>query len=162
MVLRIGGRLADRDQTPHPKREMGLRRSTQGDHDSPIDRMVGDARSLHGPVRRDSGGRPSDRSIPGSAVVAPNPIAPPETLVTVGPYAWTRNPIALSHAMALIGLSLVVGSISAVTLVIILSIPVHFAMLHEEQTLQGRFGEAYRAYAASVPRWIPRMGKRQS
>jgi len=92
----------------------------------------------------------------------PNPIAPPETLVTVGPYAWTRNPIALSHAMALIGLSLVVGSISAVTLVIILSIPVHFAMLHEERTLQGRFGEAYRAYAASVPRWIPRMGKRQS
>jgi protein-S-isoprenylcysteine O-methyltransferase Ste14 len=92
----------------------------------------------------------------------PNPIAPPRTLVTVGPYAWSRNPIALSHAIALIGLSLVVGSVSAVAVVIVLGIPIHFAMLHEERTLEARFGAAYRAYAASVPRWIPRLGKRHS
>ncbi len=92
----------------------------------------------------------------------PNPIAPPRALVTVGPYAWTRNPIALSHAITLIGLSLVGGSVSAVAIVVILAIPVHVAMLHEERTLEARFGEAYRAYAASVPRWIPRLGKGQS
>src|SRR2546430_11771967 len=40
----------------------------------------------------------------------PNPTMPPTALVTVGPYAWTRNPIALSHAAALFGLSLFVGS----------------------------------------------------
>ena len=30
----------------------------------------------------------------------PNPSRPPTALVTVGPYRWTRNPIALSHAFA--------------------------------------------------------------
>jgi protein-S-isoprenylcysteine O-methyltransferase Ste14 len=92
----------------------------------------------------------------------PNPTTPPITLVTIGPYAWTRNPIALSHAIALIGVSFVVGSISAVAIVVLLGIPIHFAMLQEERTLDARFGEAYRAYAAAVPRWIPRLGRRHN
>ncbi|MGI0149197.1 MAG: methyltransferase family protein [Thermoplasmata archaeon] len=92
----------------------------------------------------------------------PNPTRPPQALVTVGPYAWTRNPIALFHAAALIGLSAFVGSVSAVVIVILLSGPVHFAMLHEERTLEARFGDAYRAYRDSVPRWIPRFRNRQS
>lgn len=86
----------------------------------------------------------------------PNPARPPEVLVTGGPYAWTRNPIALSHAIALIGLSLLFGSVSTTLIVIVLALPVHVAMLHEERTLEARFGEAYRAYRAAVPRWIPR------
>ena len=92
----------------------------------------------------------------------PNPTMPPTALVTVGPYRWTRNPIALSHAAALFGLSLLLGSVSAAAIVVVLSIPVHVAMVHEEKTLATRFGEAYRGYKASVPRWIPRLRKRQS
>lgn len=86
----------------------------------------------------------------------PNPRMPPEALVTIGPYAYTRNPIALSHASALIGLCLFLGSVSGAAIVILLSVPVHLAMLQEERTLEGRFGDAYRAYKAAVPRWIPR------
>jgi len=93
---------------------------------------------------------------------APNPTMPPTALVTVGPYRWTRNPIALSHAAALFGLSLLLGSVSAVTIVVVLAIPVHVAMVHEEKTLETRFGDAYRAYKAAVPRWIPRPRKPQS
>jgi protein-S-isoprenylcysteine O-methyltransferase Ste14 len=92
----------------------------------------------------------------------PNPTLPPAALVTVGPYRWTRNPIALSHAAALFGLSLVLGSVSAAAVVVILAIPVHIAMVHEERTLESRFGDAYRAYKSSVPRWIPRRHRRQS
>jgi len=92
----------------------------------------------------------------------PNPAMPPTALVTVGPYVWTRNPIALSHAAALFGLSLFLGSVSAAAIIVILAIPVHVAMVHEEKTLEARFGDAYRAYRASVPRWIPRPRKRQS
>jgi protein-S-isoprenylcysteine O-methyltransferase Ste14 len=55
-----------------------------------------------------------------------------------------------------------VGSVSAVAIVVLLGIPIHFAMLHEERTLEARFGDAYHAYAAAVPRWIPRLGKRHS
>ena len=87
---------------------------------------------------------------------------PPTALVTVGPYRWTRNPIALSHAAALIGLSLLLGSVSAAAIVVVLAIPVHVAMVHEEKTLETRFGDAYRGYKASVPRWIPRPRKPQS
>jgi protein-S-isoprenylcysteine O-methyltransferase Ste14 len=92
----------------------------------------------------------------------PNPAMPPEALVTEGPYAWTRNPIALSHAIALIGLSMFLGSISAAVIVVLLAFPVHLAMLQEERTLEARFGDAYRMYKASVPRWIPRLWKPQS
>ena len=92
----------------------------------------------------------------------PNPTLPPKALVTVGPYRWTRNPIALSHAAALFGLSLVLGSVSAAAIVVILAIPVHIAMVREERILESRFGDAYRAYKASVPRWFPRPHKRQS
>ena len=92
----------------------------------------------------------------------PNPIRPPEALVTIGPYAWTRNPIALAHAAALIGLSVLLGSVSAVLIVLLLAYPVHIAMLHEERTLASRFGDTYRAYQSTVPRWIPRRPRRHS
>src|SRR5207249_5322424 len=40
----------------------------------------------------------------------PNPRLPPSRLVTSGPYAWTRNPIAGSHFLAVLGVALVIGS----------------------------------------------------
>lgn len=91
----------------------------------------------------------------------PNPMLPPVALVTVGPFAWTRNPIALSHAAALLGLSMLVGSISAAMVVVLLAPPVHVAMVREERTLEARFGDEYRAYKAAVPRWIPRRPSRR-
>src|SRR2546428_7295901 len=39
----------------------------------------------------------------------PNPVMPPEQLVTAGPYAWTRNPIAGSPFLPVLGLALNVG-----------------------------------------------------
>lgn len=92
----------------------------------------------------------------------PNPLLPPTDLVTVGPYRWTRNPIALSHAAALFGLSLAVGSLSAAATIALLAGPVHLGMVHEERTLESRFGDAYRKYKAEVPRWVPRPRRRQS
>lgn len=92
----------------------------------------------------------------------PNPMMPPRALVAEGPFAWTRNPIALSHASALLGLCLLLGSLSAILLVVFLSIPVNIAMRREEHTLEKRFGDAYRAYKASVPRWIPKRPRGQS
>src|SRR2546427_7994240 len=80
----------------------------------------------------------------------PNPTMPPTALVTVGPYAWTRNPIALSHAAALFGLSLFVGSVSAAVIVLFLAIPGHVARLHEHGTPHARCGDAHRANRAAV------------
>jgi len=91
----------------------------------------------------------------------PNPRLPPSRLVTTGPYAWTRNPIAGSHFLAVLGLALVVGSPGAALLVFLLGIPANLLVRHEERTLELRFGAEYRAYAESVPRWIPRPPRRQ-
>jgi len=91
----------------------------------------------------------------------PNPRLPPSRLVTSGPYAWTRNPIAGSHFLAVLGVALVVGSPLAVLIVFLLGIPANLVVRHEEKTLELRFGTDYRAYRESVPRWIPRRPTRQ-
>lgn len=87
----------------------------------------------------------------------PNPLVPPQVLVTTGPFAWTRNPIILSHALAAFGEALVVGSPAAVIMVLLLGIPVQFIVRREEKSLETRHGDAYRAYRDAVPRWLPRF-----
>ncbi len=86
----------------------------------------------------------------------PNPWDPPRALVTAGPFAWVRNPIILSHALALLGIGLLLASPATVVVVLVLGIPVQFVVRHEEHVLEARYGDAYRRYRASVPRWIPR------
>lgn len=86
----------------------------------------------------------------------PNPWDPPRALVTSGPFAWTRNPITLCHALATLGLALVVASPAMVAVVLLIGIVVQFIVRHEERTLEARYGDAYRRYRDTVPRWIPR------
>ncbi len=86
----------------------------------------------------------------------PNPLVPPQVLVTAGPFAWTRNPIILSHAVASLGVALVVASPAAVIIVLVLGIPVQFIVRREEGSLEARYGDAYRRYRDAVPRWVPR------
>lgn len=86
----------------------------------------------------------------------PNPIAPPTRLVTTGPFAWVRNPIVLSHALASLGIAFLVRSPAAALIVLLIGIPVQYNVRHEERALERRYGDAYRAYRAVVPRWIPR------
>lgn len=86
----------------------------------------------------------------------PNPWDPPQRLVTEGPFAWTRNPITLSHALASLGVACVVGSPIAIVVVLLIGIPVQYVVRREERTLERRYGDAYRRYREAVPRWIPR------
>src|SRR3989449_3560145 len=92
----------------------------------------------------------------------PNPVMPPEQLVTAGPYAWTRNPIAGSHFLAVLGVALIVGSPAAVAITFLLGIPADLVCRLLLEKKKSRFGDAYRTYRAPVPRWIPRIPKRQS
>lgn len=87
----------------------------------------------------------------------PNPRSPPSTLVTVGPYAWTRNPIVLGHAMVILGEALLLGSPGILGIVSLLAIPVNLIVPREERTLEARYGDDYRRYREAVPRWIPRV-----
>jgi protein-S-isoprenylcysteine O-methyltransferase Ste14 len=86
----------------------------------------------------------------------PNPMAPPKVLVTTGPFAWMRNPIIASHFLVVLGIALVLGSPGAVGVAILLGLPARALVAHEERVLEARYGDAFRAYRASVPRWFPR------
>ncbi len=84
-------------------------------------------------------------------------------LVTTGPFAWTRNPIYLGNTLLLAGL----GFVTPVRWFIPLALAAAFAVdrlaiRREEAHLRARFGDAWDAYACSVPRWIGRApGRRQ-
>jgi protein-S-isoprenylcysteine O-methyltransferase Ste14 len=85
----------------------------------------------------------------------PAPVAPPTTLVAAGPYRWTRNPMyvgvtatLLGEALACWSLPLLIHALCTWTTMCL------FVLLYEEPALARRFGESYRAYRRTVPRWL--------
>jgi protein-S-isoprenylcysteine O-methyltransferase Ste14 len=79
------------------------------------------------------------------------------TLVTTGPYRWVRHPFYLTLALltpaaALLAANWFIG-LSALLVLVMLVIRTS----KEEQQLIERFGDQYRAYAASTGRFWPKM-----
>ena len=85
------------------------------------------------------------------------PWDPTQKLVAVGPYRYVRNPMISAVAAMLAGLALLWGSclVGLWASLFVLVNHVYF-VLSEEPGLEQRFGESYRVYKASVPRWLPR------
>lgn len=82
-----------------------------------------------------------------------------EDLVTQGIYAHCRNPMYLGNAFLLAGLAVASNSWIFVLAGVPLVAVMHWAMVAaEENFLRGKFGAAFEAYCASVPRWLPRLG----
>lgn len=81
---------------------------------------------------------------------------PPAALVVRGPYRHVRNPMILAGALVIAGEALALHSraIGLWAAVFCLLHTVWFPRV-EEPALEARFGEAYRAYRARVPRWVP-------
>jgi protein-S-isoprenylcysteine O-methyltransferase Ste14 len=86
------------------------------------------------------------------------PWDPTSQLVAVGPYRYTRNPMITGVATVLVGEALVTGSrhLGYLALVFVAFNHLYF-LLVEEPGLEERFGEPYRDYKRSVPRWLPRL-----
>lgn len=79
-------------------------------------------------------------------------------LTTGGPYAYSRNPLYLGTF--LMGLGLVVASgrflLAGVFLLFFWAV-YGWTMVEEAADLEHRFGDVYRAYAARVPLFVPRL-----
>ena len=91
------------------------------------------------------------------------PWDPTRELVATGPYRLVRNPMITGVALVLIAQTLWWGSwrVALWTGAFVIVNHVYF-LAAEEPGLQRRFGVAYDAYAARVPRWIPRPRRRRS
>ena len=76
-------------------------------------------------------------------------------LVMMGPFNLTRNPMYLSMTVFLLGLAILLGSLTPFFIIpfFVWIITKRFIRV-EERMLEQRFGESYRAYKARVRRWI--------
>lgn len=80
-------------------------------------------------------------------------------LTVTGPYAYTRNPLYLGSMMMAFGFALASRSIwIAVALAVLFAVIYVPVIQGEEQFLRSKFPE-FDAYAARVPRLLPRLGR---
>ena len=79
----------------------------------------------------------------------------PDRIITEGVYAYLRNPMYLGHLIFMAGLAITFSSWLALALLVFHVVWFHLRVLHDEERLEARFGEPYRAYKTRVKRWIP-------
>ena len=85
----------------------------------------------------------------------PEPWKPSTSVVTEGVYAFTRNPMYLAMTLVYLAASLAADSIVALLLLPLVLIVLHYGVIaREERYLEGKFGDGYRRYKASVRRWL--------
>ncbi|MBI3049592.1 MAG: isoprenylcysteine carboxylmethyltransferase family protein [Acidobacteria bacterium] len=86
---------------------------------------------------------------------SPIPFRPATTLVTAGPYTFTRNPMYVSLALLTLGLALFLNTWWAVVLLVPALVAVQqFVIGPEERYLRRRFGAEYDQYTRQVRRWL--------
>jgi protein-S-isoprenylcysteine O-methyltransferase Ste14 len=83
---------------------------------------------------------------------------PPKRFVPHGPYRFVRNPMYIGGVLMLLGLGLILGSVSMALFAGVAFLLIHtFVVFAEEPGLRRRFGQEYEDYCRTVPRWIPRF-----
>jgi protein-S-isoprenylcysteine O-methyltransferase Ste14 len=89
----------------------------------------------------------------------PVPFNPPRELVTVGAYAWSRNPMLTGVFTFLFGVGFLLHSVSMVFIwtPVFVVFNVLELRLVEEPELERRFGERYIEYKRRVPMFVPRL-----
>ena len=79
----------------------------------------------------------------------------PEILVTDGPFRFSRNPMYLGFAAALLGVSVLLGALSPFLVVVLFFLLTdRWYITFEERAMLGKFGAAYEAYRRQTRRWI--------
>jgi protein-S-isoprenylcysteine O-methyltransferase Ste14 len=83
------------------------------------------------------------------------PHRPVSSLITTGPYRWSRNPMYAGLAIAYPGAALTLGSYWPLLLWPVVLLLVGLLVIRpEERYLTRRFGPAYLEYQTNVRRWL--------
>ncbi|MEA3337577.1 MAG: isoprenylcysteine carboxylmethyltransferase family protein [Chloroflexota bacterium] len=92
----------------------------------------------------------------------PVPVMATQKLIIQKPYNYCRNPMALGTIVLYLGIAFLIGSISAVGLVLIGAILLlSYIKVLEEREMELRFGEAYQEYRKRTSFIIPRLWRRR-
>jgi protein-S-isoprenylcysteine O-methyltransferase Ste14 len=84
-----------------------------------------------------------------------DPYKPATTVVTGGPFRFTRNPLYLSMTLIYGGISALANALpAALLLLIVLRLMQRGVIEREERYLESKFGDEYIEYKGKVPRWI--------
>jgi len=89
----------------------------------------------------------------------PVPFNPPPRLLTTGLYAYIRNPMFLGGFLFLLGLGVLLGSLSLtfVFVPLLIVLYVFYVKAVEEKEMEKKFGQEYLEYKKRVPMFIPRV-----
>jgi protein-S-isoprenylcysteine O-methyltransferase Ste14 len=80
---------------------------------------------------------------------------PTRVMVTTGIHGWTRNPIYLGMFLIEGGIAIAARSPWTLVLMLPMAITIRYGVVaREERYLEEKFGATYRAYKASVRRWL--------
>jgi protein-S-isoprenylcysteine O-methyltransferase Ste14 len=81
-------------------------------------------------------------------------------LVASGPFALVRNPLYVGNILLWVGFAIAARLLWLAPIVfVLLALEYHAIVRWEETLLESRLGQAYRDYAARVPRWIPSFNR---
>ena len=89
----------------------------------------------------------------------PVPFNPPPRLITTGLYAYVRNPMFLGGFLFLLGLGVLLGSLSLTFIFapLLIVLYVFYVKAVEEKEMEKKFGQEYLEYKKRVPMFIPRV-----
>lgn len=83
------------------------------------------------------------------------PYKPTTAVVTDGLYAWSRNPIYVAMTGVTVGIAVAADNVWVLVMLLpTLAVMRTGVIAREERYLEGKFGDDYRRYMASVRRWI--------
>ena len=76
-------------------------------------------------------------------------------LITTGIFSLTRNPMYLGFIMILLGIAILLGSITSYLIVILFAVHMRLQFVRTEETaLEKRFGSKWYKYRDRVRRWV--------
>src|SRR5256885_9766824 len=83
------------------------------------------------------------------------PTRPATTIVTAGPFRYSRNPLYVALTLLYVGLTIALNTWWGMVLLVPLLATMDFGVvLQEERYLQRKFGDSYRAYRQKVRRYV--------
>lgn len=91
----------------------------------------------------------------------PVPLMATQKLIIQKPYNYCRNPMTLGTIVLYLGFAILLGSLSAVGLVLLgTTFLLVYIKFIEEKEMEWRFGKEYREYRRQTPFLIPRLWHR--